>query len=639
MYANKKIALFVSHVFGDYQKRLCQGVIDKATSYGFTVELFASMDEPCLGEYGLGEQSILRIPAYESYAGIIVACGTYLDTELGQSIFDTLKEKCTCPIISISFAEKGYPCVELDNDSLVFNLIKHLSETHKRKRIAYLGNSVESFFSKHRLSIFQESMEKCNLEIDNNYILDCDYSKASINNAVQQFLQQDKSPDAIICYNDRMALDVILYLVENGYQVPNDIAVAGFDTLELGQRTTPTLTSVTFPIDEMGAKAVDLIVNALCGHENPPITIIPAQVHYGASCGCREKLSTPPIKYVHDLNNNIGTLENSIFQNMNMSAILQDAIDIDSAVELFDEFARKLENCSELYLCLYSDWDSVSSRIQQITKTIVEESDSNTVLLKYGYKNGERIPECSFTKRATLPDYLMQESSKVFVYTPLYFGKRSFGYLACAYKDNHIVYPFSFSPWIMNINSMLKSICDKKNMGLLINRLEEIYKKDDLTGLLNRQGFNLVFPDYIDKARANKESLMVIMLDLDGLKSINDNYGHVEGDFAIQVLGHALENCAGDNVICARQGGDEFILLSSNYTEEDAALLISKIYTYLENYNRLHTKQYTISASAGYCVTNDYDRTTLPTYIDIADKNMYKVKKSKKEKLAKRNTD
>ena len=57
------------------------------------------------------------------------------------------------------------------------------------------------------------------------------------------------------------------------------------------------------------------------------------------------------------------------------------------------------------------------------------------------------------------------------------------------------------------------------------------------------------------------------------------------------------------------------------------------------NYNRLHTKQYTISASAGYCVTYDYDRTTLPTYIDIADKHMYKNKKSKKEKLTRKSME
>ena len=74
MYHSKKIALFISHIFGDYQRNVCQGVVDQAAEYGFKTEIYAtSSDGEDLGEYGSGEASILRIPNFEDFSGIVMA--------------------------------------------------------------------------------------------------------------------------------------------------------------------------------------------------------------------------------------------------------------------------------------------------------------------------------------------------------------------------------------------------------------------------------------------------------------------------------------------------------------------------------------------------------------------------------------
>ncbi|MBD5488743.1 MAG: diguanylate cyclase [Lachnospiraceae bacterium] len=67
MYHTKKIGVFVSHIVGEYQRRICQGIIDQASESGYCVEIFSSTDEKISGNYRLGEESILRIPNFDNF--------------------------------------------------------------------------------------------------------------------------------------------------------------------------------------------------------------------------------------------------------------------------------------------------------------------------------------------------------------------------------------------------------------------------------------------------------------------------------------------------------------------------------------------------------------------------------------------
>ena len=94
MYHNKKIGVFISHIMGFYQKNVCQGIIDKALEYGYTAEIFASMDGENLGDYSLGEESILTLPNFDDLSGVMFASETYPNEQLKDQIYSLLKEKC-----------------------------------------------------------------------------------------------------------------------------------------------------------------------------------------------------------------------------------------------------------------------------------------------------------------------------------------------------------------------------------------------------------------------------------------------------------------------------------------------------------------------------------------------------------------
>lgn len=626
----QKIGVFVSHIFGDYQTNLCQGIIDKATEYGFFVDIFCTTDGENLGDYGQGEKSILRIPSLSEYSGIIFASDTYLLKELENDIRNALSAKCQCPVIEITPESKQFPIVKLDNLSPITDIVDHLATEHHYKRIAYLGNSIEQEYSLKRMEYYEQALSKHNLPIKDEYKQEAEYSEASISQAITRLLDNDKKPQAIVCYNDRMALTAMMLLQNMGYHIPTDIAITGFDCLKMGQENTPSLTSVTFPIYELGVQAVEDILSRIDNKETSDVSTVRASIVCGTSCGCAGSY-IPHLQFEHRLTQRIEATEEALLQNINMAARLHGVTDIDEGSDALEEFVNTLPGCKEFHLCLYGDWNQISHKIQELTLAENADSNSDTVLLKFAMQDGNRLPECTFSKNTTLPDYIYRNSSKVYVYSPLYFEDKAFGYVAISYENNQLRYPFTLFSWLMNVNTMLKSIGDKRNMGLLITRLEDIYAKDDLTGLYNRQGFKLASDNFLADAEKNQKSLFVAVFDLDGLKSINDTYGHLEGNFAIQVLGHALESAINPGDICARLGGDEFYVLGTNYTDRTAAQFINRVQKYLDNYNRLHTKEYTISASGGYYITSEFTISDLQDLYDQADRRMYLTKNSKKK--------
>ncbi|MBO5473271.1 MAG: GGDEF domain-containing protein [Lachnospiraceae bacterium] len=629
MYHSKKIGVFISHISGEFQCDICQGIIDKASEFGYFVEFYSSTDGENIGNYGIGEKSILRIPNFDDFSGVIFVSGTYLSEDLRDRIAKALQSKCTCPIIDINQNHSFAPSVALDNDSATGQITEHLIGTHHYRRICYLGNSSEPLFSHKRQEAYEKVMALHNLPVNDTDLYECSYEEKDIAAALTHFLSVGK-PDAIVCYNDRMALTLLSELLDHGYRVPEDIAITGTDMLEEGQAMNPSLTSVTFPIKELGIAAAEQLLLAIRGEKPEDIFVIKASPHIGGSCGCPSTYARNPFYFQHSVNQKVCQMENAIMDNIHMSSSLQSVIDLNEGMDLLERFLPQSDGFRDLYLCLYPDWDSVSTHIRTITASEDEDMpDHDIILLKFAFKDGRRLHECSFTKQSTLPDHLFDTDASAYIFSPLYFGEKEFGYVAMAYKGKQMSYQLDFFSWLMNVSSMLRNIAENKRTGLLVSRLEEIYMRDELTGLYNRHGYNLLSEELLEKKKNSDTPIAAFVFDLDCLKEINDTYGHSEGDFAIQILGQALESAVRKGDICARLGGDEFYLLAADYTNEDAHALLYQVNRYLENYNKLHAKAYRLSVSSGFALETMSASFDLPKLFKRADQEMYLDKKKK----------
>ncbi len=158
-----------------------------------------------------------------------------------------------------------------------------------------------------------------------------------------------------------------------------------------------------------------------------------------------------------------------------------------------------------------------------------------------------------------------------------------------------------------------------KYKNYLMNKIDEMYRTDSLTGLLNRRGFFLEYQKLLENNPGTE--LTVILSDLDKLKYINDSFGHEEGDAAIKATADALVAACPSDALCVRFGGDEMIAVCKGCL--DIEELKQKIRAFFAEYNANSSKPYKVSASVGaYCYEN-VDGLSIDELISYPDRLMY----------------
>jgi diguanylate cyclase (GGDEF)-like protein len=163
-------------------------------------------------------------------------------------------------------------------------------------------------------------------------------------------------------------------------------------------------------------------------------------------------------------------------------------------------------------------------------------------------------------------------------------------------------------------------------------RLRQLSLTDDLTGLYNRRGFLALAEQQTRVADRDRRPMMVISVDLDGLKGINDTFGHKAGDAAIAETSQILRESFRNADLVARMGGDEFaVLLTGGEAEFDREKLDRRLQEIVEKHNRKCDRQYGISLSAGFASVDAAGAETFEEWLHRADTVMYEKKRRKKE--------
>lgn len=162
--------------------------------------------------------------------------------------------------------------------------------------------------------------------------------------------------------------------------------------------------------------------------------------------------------------------------------------------------------------------------------------------------------------------------------------------------------------------------------------LRELTLTDDLTGLYNRRGLTTLAYQQMRVAKRNGSRTLLFYVDLDGLKEINDRYGHAEGDIALIETARILRSVFRDSDIIARVGGDEFVALLLDSTEKDSEVLRKRLALHLSERNRMTRTPVRLAVSAGYAECGPDDLLcTLDDMLKRADDLMYEEKRAKKD--------
>jgi diguanylate cyclase (GGDEF)-like protein/PAS domain S-box-containing protein len=179
------------------------------------------------------------------------------------------------------------------------------------------------------------------------------------------------------------------------------------------------------------------------------------------------------------------------------------------------------------------------------------------------------------------------------------------------------------------VSSQAAQVIERKRMEQEIVNLSFT---DELTGLYNRRGFSLLAEQEMKLAYRFKRSVSLFFCDIDDLKTINDSFGHAQGDAALKEVSAILKETFREADIPARIGGDEFVVLAPDTSVDSADSLPNRLQTTLEKYNQKGERPYHLSLSVGISRFNPDTPHTVNELISQADELMYLQKKEKKGK-------
>ncbi|MHB8880189.1 MAG: sensor domain-containing diguanylate cyclase [Thermodesulfovibrionales bacterium] len=180
---------------------------------------------------------------------------------------------------------------------------------------------------------------------------------------------------------------------------------------------------------------------------------------------------------------------------------------------------------------------------------------------------------------------------------------------------------------ITAVTVVSKNITDRKKME---DELVAMSHTDELTGLYNRRGFFTLAEQQLKLAARLNKKLYLISADLDDLKMINDTLGHKEGDAALAETADILRQSFRESDIIARIGGDEFVIMPMEMTDENAVVIRERIADLFEKSNAVKKRVYALSVSTGISFCDPHAPCSLEQMLSLADNSMYEQKRNRK---------
>lgn len=630
-----KIAVLIGNVGFDSQRRVINGILDKALLDRANVYVFicdGGHYEYC-PDYGEGEYNIYTLPDFTQYDGVILSSDTIHDPEIVERIVRGIRD-AGVPCVEMSADNPEFMHVEMENTIGITEITQHLITRHNARNIFFVSGPSDSAAENTRLRAYQDVMVSNRLGWDKEHIYYGNYSFESGMKAASKFLTEARStPDAIMAANDEMAIGVMLALRAAGYRVPEDIIVTGYDDSNIAEYNYPRLTTVRRGEYEAGNAAYTKIAAALAGKEVERHTVMQGRPIFAESCGCTTGLEQGNAelheKYIRSYINSHRSLE--ILKNT--TAEFTGLTDFNDFLDSLEQHIRYM-GIEYFYLCICGNANEYRAELEKMVAGEKPRRDittySDEIWIPFAYEEGEVSSYGQFLKGELLPEECkMKRKGSFAVVMPLHFGNFCFGYCVTGNYRPAIEDGFS-QVFVLNLDNALETIRKHTVMTMMQERLEHSWIHDELTGVYSMKAFRDHAGRMIEKAREEKKTVGIIYADIDELKDVNAEYGYEQGNTLIRAMAFVMEQTLESDELLCRFNGDEFIILRTGYDEAGIEEHIERIQTAIEHYNTISVGPCKLNVSMGYYLKKNIDETDLDDILERANEGMYRNKKTKK---------
>jgi len=640
---NITIAFLVNDLHNEYSQGICRGAVYAAKELGVSVMFFGvgSLESPIL--HTAMRNKLFPLIDKDSFQGMICISSS-ISNYIGAEKFLKYCEKYKgLPTAHIGIESADAHCFNIDNATGMYDVVEHLIVVHGRKRIAFINGTRGVQEADDRFAAYRKALADHGIPYDENYVFDGNFIREWGVFAVEEFLDKRKIEfDALVGANDHMALYAMKELQKRGYRIPEDISIGGFDDLSSARSHKPALTTVRQPANKLGYIAVrDFVSNLIEGGSDLCSVRLPTEMIIRQSCGCAGRKKA-------DEDDKLAPWESA-------ELTLSERDELDSILNIMTRNIIGTFEESEIHNVLDDSLKMFSIKEFSLMKYISEVESTEFYSVK-GASNRTFPSKC-------LVENKISSFKRPFVkiVLPLFYRDEDIGFFVSDTGSEDLSVLEVIRDHLSGALKGARLLCDAKqyaeglermveertkelahrsseleealqNIRLASEKLEKLSVMDELTGLYNRRGFITIASKNVELVNRQKSNVLLVYIDLDGLKSINDNYGHAVGDIAIKAMADILVRAFRHTDIISRLGGDEFTVLAIDCTIEDYNMIMHRAERMVREYNKTGNHSFCLSFSSGAAPVRKEDSKSLSQLMEEADAELYKAKKIKKGK-------
>ena len=528
------------------------------------------------------------------------------------------------PVIVLGEAHPG--CVNIaSNDPLgMEKMVRHLIEEHGVRRLHFVAGIKGEHYSDERIAAFRRVLAENAIPYDESMLSYGEYWSGPTEAVVERIVATGELPEAFVCVNDHTALSVCSVLKRHDIQIPEQVKVTGYDGLFETKIADPTVSTVNCSIREYAEQTLSAIQAAFAGERAERTILFEPELWKFESCGCGKQTSIWAPEYIISLKDSLYRFQTDNQEMAEVSAKLQRS-------ENPQQLAIELGSDRLYDVCCVIEKQFLSEEIT-LSDTIEQKEEKEYILL-YDSEGEKPFLPRAFSKEEICPNlpWLLKEN-RTLIFSSLSYLDIPMGYICFSYEDFSVPNLLMMPQIASFIGTGIGGYINLRHEHYLNAKIEEMYRVDGLTGLYNRRGFAIEYQKLLAKT-SQTDHITVVLADIDGLKKINDKYGHAAGDVAISTVAAALRQACPQGSLCVRFGGDEMLAVYPG--EAEMAQIRGRFYGYLEELNRTAEREFEVNASIGIFITEAGETPDFEEIVVQSDRLMYMEKEKRKSEQGK----
>ncbi len=568
--------------------------------------------------------SIFNLIRYEEYDGIVILADLIGNVRILER--ERLRIlKSGKPAISINKKMEGICCLRVDNYSGMYEVIDHLIKMHNIKDIAYISGKETSVDISERYKAYTTVLKDNGIELDQNKVFSIEYSDyhCAYRFFADYIKAGNKLPEAFVCANDLIAMGLLKVCYENKINVPEQLRIIGFDNITESQCTSPSLTTVHNNAEQLGAEAI----NRLEFGTNPSQLLkMKSSPVLRQSCGCAYSNTKQQNRFTLNILDESNKKEEFDTQIEVIGEIFAESADVFTLLTNIENYLTKSHSFEGTDFCIFmkSDWTSV----------LINSAENLPQNLNYGtqvqaicsIQNNKKYLREMINISELVPAKMKSEESSTFLFMPIFHHSYVHGYYVTKNNLSMIDNRYGYI-WSRTFGTSIEQFRKKNMYRQMSQQYLKLSTKDALSGMLNRQGLDKLAKPFYSQNKKNGLTTVLFFVDINKMKHINDQFGHLHGDLAVKTVAAAVLETVPRNWLVIRYGGDEFLVVgnSKNYNGEDYCAQIKE--RLLSKTSVMHLP-YNLSASVGTYSVPANSNITLEQAVETVDNIMYEQKQA-----------